>query len=436
MDILSNLLIPANANSNQLNDLSDNLSQAENCILDKKLKELDAIEGISPEQIGEFLPPNGNNQPMMVDFASMLKQEITLSDEQQLQPVVEFKLTQNTFNEFTLNEQHVTLSLDNISNEDILNEVKVFPELEESSVIANYEVDKTVVQHNETLAQMMKKPLLLKEVSSQIIDQQTQTLTEIEKFTSALNSMPATPSFFQNNTVDSESKFDLNDEISKITEETKEGDAPVIAKETQEKSLQNYKEIVITQIKEDSKISLTSDRETPVHEQTSQTEAPPSTEYQIAANQTVSRKIESSNLPKSTENIIHKESFQQDLNQKLQLMLNANENSAKFELSPADLGKIEIKIVQDADKTHITFITSQMETQELIESSLERLKSQVEMHGLNLGNVTVSHGNAQHQQQLPRQNPFNSNNLLGQADSQGSSQINTTMPTGMLDLYA
>ncbi len=427
MDILSNLLTSSSANTIQSNDLSSNFSIDQSNDIDDELLSLDPSQGIVPQFSGQHLPQDGNQQPIVIGFSALLKQEIGFNqNETSLEPeyipeqanIITAKLQAN---------EHQELSFELArSSEDILDQQDKH---DATDVISTYEADKTLIQHSESFAQLIKKPIQLKEVSVKSIDENVPN--EIARSSQGLSDESVRPAFFEPKS-DGESSTEQNTDNFELTQEEK---GSMVNRESGNK-IHEFKEISIKANNEDSKLSLKNEIEDHQNKITPQADSS-GAEYQIAANQTVVRRNEVMNATSVGEQMIKRETFEQDLSQKLQLMLNAQENSAKFDISPADLGKIEIKIVQDVDKTHITFLASSHETQELIESSLQRLKEQVEMHGLNLGNVTVSHGDAQRQQEQPspRQINYGANSSFLEDLPETKSQNKPTLQTNGLDIF-
>lgn len=86
------------------------------------------------------------------------------------------------------------------------------------------------------------------------------------------------------------------------------------------------------------------------------------------------------------------------LYQKIQVMVNKNENTAKLVLDPPELGNIEIKLSRSDDKMQIAFITSLESTREIIESGIQKLRGEFENSGLTLGDVQVAHQEAKQEQ--------------------------------------
>ncbi|MBN9286709.1 MAG: hypothetical protein BGO43_11100 [Gammaproteobacteria bacterium 39-13] len=137
------------------------------------------------------------------------------------------------------------------------------------------------------------------------------------------------------------------------------------------------------------------------------------------------------------EQVIHSKHFDQELSHKIQVMIKADENLAKVNIDPPELGSIEIKIRQEADKTHITFHTSLDQTRDLIESSIFKLRSQMSSQGLYLGDVNVSSGQTGQEQRQMHKNPLSTASLFAQNQNQEIElPLYTSSSEGQLDLYA
>lgn len=83
------------------------------------------------------------------------------------------------------------------------------------------------------------------------------------------------------------------------------------------------------------------------------------------------------------------------LSDKILLMMNKNDSSAKLIIDPPELGALEIKISQHEGATHIVFNTQSAIAKEAIEAQINDLKNIFGQEGLNLGNVDVFHQNQQ-----------------------------------------
>lgn len=88
----------------------------------------------------------------------------------------------------------------------------------------------------------------------------------------------------------------------------------------------------------------------------------------------------------------------QDLPNKVQLMINKNDNSMRIMLEPPELGQMEIKLHQRDGLTNITFNTPVASTKEIVEGQLNDLKMAFQQQGIDLGDVNVYQDNNQGEQ--------------------------------------
>ncbi|MCS5711418.1 flagellar hook-length control protein FliK [Candidatus Berkiella aquae] len=100
------------------------------------------------------------------------------------------------------------------------------------------------------------------------------------------------------------------------------------------------------------------------------------------------------------------EVFEQKLFDNVTLMINRNENVAKVQIDPPELGKIEITIEHNDDKTDIRFVTQVDQTKQLIENTVDKLKIHLAQSGLELGQVDVR-GGSQEQHSSKANHAFN-----------------------------
>ncbi len=159
----------------------------------------------------------------------------------------------------------------------------------------------------------------------------------------------------------------------------------------------------------------------------------PVTSQLVSPNNDVVKKYSITDSRVKSDGVIAKETFEQDLSEKIQLMVNAKENTATVNVEPAELGQIEIRIIQEADKTHIVFHAHLEQTQDLIESNLFKLRAQMEFQGLHLGDVSVFNGNSDNQQQYKMKNSYPTAHFSDTGDEQDKGIQRASL--SMLDLY-
>lgn len=119
---------------------------------------------------------------------------------------------------------------------------------------------------------------------------------------------------------------------------------------------------------------------------------------------------------------------------KIFLMINKNENSAKLMIEPAELGPMEIKISQQDGTTHILFNTQTLAAKEAIQAQINELRDIFGQQGLNLGDVGVFHQN----EQSNNEQSFSSNRGFSNTSEANTTESITLVRNirGLVDLYA
>lgn len=77
---------------------------------------------------------------------------------------------------------------------------------------------------------------------------------------------------------------------------------------------------------------------------------------------------------------------------RIALMVRANESSASLQLSPVDLGPMDVSVTIKDSQASIHFGAAQAETRALIEASIPRLREMLAAQGFNLMDASVSQG--------------------------------------------
>lgn len=122
------------------------------------------------------------------------------------------------------------------------------------------------------------------------------------------------------------------------------------------------------------------------------------------------------------------------LSDKILLMMNKNETSAKLIIDPPELGALEIKISQHEGATHIVFNAQSVAAKEAIEAQINDLRNIFGQEGLNLGNVGVFHQNDQNNNE---QNASSNGGFRHAAEDANSESISLVRNIkGLVDLYA
>jgi flagellar hook-length control protein FliK len=128
---------------------------------------------------------------------------------------------------------------------------------------------------------------------------------------------------------------------------------------------------------------------------------------------------------------VHRSRWADDFGARISLMVRAGESTASLQLTPVDLGPVEVSVsVKDSQAT-IHFGATQADTRALIEASLPRLRELLASQGFNLLDASVSSGFNRSQQPAPSRNDH----------SPGEPDVSTTdverpRRLGLLDLYA
>lgn len=129
--------------------------------------------------------------------------------------------------------------------------------------------------------------------------------------------------------------------------------------------------------------------------------------------------------------------FEEKLTDKITLLVNRNENVAQIQITPPELGQIDITIEQSDDKTHIKFVTHVEQTKQLIENTVDKLKMYLAQNGIELGQVDVSAGN-QNQRQYAQTLPNASNGYHDASQKEvdiNTSRVVASHNSQLLDLY-
>jgi flagellar hook-length control protein FliK len=120
-----------------------------------------------------------------------------------------------------------------------------------------------------------------------------------------------------------------------------------------------------------------------------------------------------------------------ELGTRVSLMVRAGESSASLQLTPVDLGPVEVSVtVRDAQAT-VHFGATQPETRALLEASLPRLREMLAAQGFQLTDASVSSGFSRSQRQEAAAAPRSA------AEAETSvTEARVVRAMGLLDLYA
>lgn len=120
-----------------------------------------------------------------------------------------------------------------------------------------------------------------------------------------------------------------------------------------------------------------------------------------------------------------------DLGNRLASMVRTGESSASLQLSPPDLGPLEVNVSVKENQATVHFGASNADTRALLEASMPRLREMLASQGFQLMDSSVSHGFARQTRHEAAGTPrFN-------ADGDASAlPVQAIHITGLLDLYA
>lgn len=128
---------------------------------------------------------------------------------------------------------------------------------------------------------------------------------------------------------------------------------------------------------------------------------------------------------------IHSPRWAEDFSTRVALMVRGGESTASLQLSPLDLGPVEISVTVRDSQASIHFGAAQADTRALIEASIPRLREMLAAQGFNLLDASVSQGfSRQARPDAPR-----AIGLGAEADAEVR-EVTRITANGLLDLYA
>ncbi|KZN65127.1 hypothetical protein N473_00740 [Pseudoalteromonas luteoviolacea CPMOR-1] len=77
------------------------------------------------------------------------------------------------------------------------------------------------------------------------------------------------------------------------------------------------------------------------------------------------------------------------LQDKVNMMINLNNQEAEIRLDPAELGSMQIRIRSDAEQAQVNFVVQNQQAKELLEESMPKLKEMLEEQGIQLGDSNI-----------------------------------------------
>jgi flagellar hook-length control protein FliK len=121
----------------------------------------------------------------------------------------------------------------------------------------------------------------------------------------------------------------------------------------------------------------------------------------------------------------------EDLGNRLASMVRTGESSASLQLTPVDLGPLEVNVSVRDNQATIHFGAANADTRALLEASMPRLREMLASQGFQLMDSSVSHGFARQTRHESAGTPRVDG--IGEAPTTSAKAIHIT---GLLDLYA
>jgi len=153
----------------------------------------------------------------------------------------------------------------------------------------------------------------------------------------------------------------------------------------------------------------------------------------IAASDTAS--VQSANLttqPNLQSGLSLRNDFSPNLAARIQWIYSQAMSSAEIKMDPAELGSMNVKLKTINGETSILFNVNNLQTKEMIEDNLSKLRDLLSDQGLNLGEAHVEHQS----QKEKGDNPTTETNLAELEDNdEESNHSHTSVQEGILDTY-
>ncbi len=128
---------------------------------------------------------------------------------------------------------------------------------------------------------------------------------------------------------------------------------------------------------------------------------------------------------------VHSPRWAEDFGARVSLMVRGGESSASLQLSPVDLGPVEVNVTVRDSQASIHFGAAQAETRALLEASIPRLREMLAAQGFNLLDASVSQGFAR------QARPEAPTAIRPGTEPEGDVvEVTRITANGLLDLYA
>ncbi|TNC88585.1 MAG: hypothetical protein CSH49_11030 [Alcanivorax sp.] len=129
-----------------------------------------------------------------------------------------------------------------------------------------------------------------------------------------------------------------------------------------------------------------------------------------------------------------------EVGQRLMMMVSSKLNSAQIQLTPRDMGPIDVKVSVQQDQANVVFTSHAAPTRDALEQALPRLRELMEQNGVALGDVDVRDQNAQESHDRRGQDHRSGSGSEQEADAVAQTEAATEGETqhavGLVDYYA
>ncbi|TLX52595.1 hypothetical protein CWC31_00105 [Pseudoalteromonas ruthenica] len=129
-----------------------------------------------------------------------------------------------------------------------------------------------------------------------------------------------------------------------------------------------------------------------VHWQQVQQAAMQSTQHSQAQGQTQRMALDPALLQAIN---ITKNDAAQQIQQRVNMMLNLNNQEAEIRLDPPELGSMQVRVRSEGEQAHVNFVVQNQQAKEALEQAMPRLRDLLAQQGLSLGDTNVEQQNQQ-----------------------------------------
>lgn len=129
------------------------------------------------------------------------------------------------------------------------------------------------------------------------------------------------------------------------------------------------------------------------------------------------------------------------VDQKVRMMFENNQQSARLQLTPTELGALDIYLRGDGDQARLSVIAHGQQARDILEQQLPRLREALDQQGIALADANVSDGSGQsdkseHQIRNPEVAMDTGLELALDKGIEGSQSLRKNLAPGQIDYYA